>query len=239
MGKLIVFTSSKGGAGGSVCAAGIATAAATLDKKTLIIDMASKGRCLDTLFATTAKTVFDFCDVANGKVEISSAAVKCDIFENLSVLASSVNDSKITDDGLINLINLAVNNYDYVFIDANWEVFLKINSLCAFAQFVIVTSPELIALKNVYEVSSNLQKLSNTKFILNFFDKKDKLCSSLDNIVDTCGVSLLGVVPKDKQVKICYDSCTPIIFGRASKAFMRIFSRLNSNFVSLPKINRI
>ncbi len=240
MGRLTIFTSSKGGAGSSCCVSAIAAAAALCNQKVLCVDMNCDGRCLDLLLSTSEKTVFDFFDVVSGKIQLMNAVVANSKLSNISVLAAS----KFNDDLSLSDIELffetSVANFDHVFVDCDRKTFKELSGINCKAKFVVVTSAEAIALKNVYSLTdSNDFAKKDVYFILNFFEWKKMKRHTLDEIVNTCGVRLLGIVPKDKIVGKCFENGEPIVTGRAAKAFMRIFARIDSCHINLPEIKKI
>ena len=68
------------------------------------------------------------------------------------------------------------------------------------------------------------------------FEHNGKI-SNIDDMIDTCGACLLGVVPEDKNVSVYAGK--PIVFGTAAKAIHRIAERLEGKIVFLPKIKDI
>lgn len=241
MGKIIVLISSKGGCGKSTVAVMLSTAFSLAGKSVLVIDADEGARCLDTLLSIDNQTVFDLSDVLTKEIETEKALISVPTLQNVSVIPSPLNSELIDFAKFSEYLKEIANGYDYVIVDTKGQQAAeRIAGLPKEATFVAVVTPDEIAIKNTGVLSAWLSKHDiSCRLLVNRFKKKgrNKKYNNVDNIIDTCGARLLGIVPEDESIGV--NSTGPIAFGIAAKAINRIAARLDGEKVPLPAINKI
>lgn len=241
MGKTIVLVSSKGGCGKSTVAVGVASALSLSGKRVLLIDADEGARCLDTLLSVDKDTVFDLSDVLKNNISLNEAILPVPKLEGVWVLPSS-GSSEPTDFTLLsNVLENVKNEYDFVIVDTKGQLSAdRLSLLPNDALFISVVTTNDIAVKNTGNLTSGLIKYGiKCRLIINRFKKKraNGSIANIDNIIDDCGATLLGIIPEDKQIGL--SGRGPIVFGKAAAAFNRIASRIAGEIVFLPKIKEI
>ncbi len=241
MGKTIILISSKGGSGKSTVAIGLATALSQNDKKILLIDADEGARCLDTLLSVGEKTVFDLGDVLSGNAELSDAVLSVDKLPGVSVLPSPFSPEPLDFDKLAKFIDNVKEQYDFIVLDTKGQLpAIKVSKLPKDALFLSVVTPDSIAIKNTGLLTSELALHSvKCRLVIDRFEPKnaDGKINNIDDMIDSCGAQLIGIVPEDKGISAHRGA--PFIYGTAAAAIYRIAARISCEDVLLPKIKEI
>ncbi len=198
--KTVSFMSGKGGVGKSTITAAVAKSLAKKDIKTLVLELDIPLRSLDHLFSVVDRVVFDIGDISNGR-EIDEVILN--VSKNLDYIPSPVNvDAVINKELLQSILNGVSDKYDFCLIDCRASIdslICDISSLSDMA--VIVVTPDEISLRDGAILSDYLHyndilDAANHRIIINKVDMKRKnVIGNFDNIIDTIGAQLLGVVP--------------------------------------------
>lgn len=241
MGKTIVLISSKGGSGKSTVAVGLATALSQNSYKVLLVDADEGARCLDTLLAVGEDTLFDLKDLLSGNAELSQVALDVPALPGVSVIPSPFDPEPLEFDNLSELIADISDNYDYVILDTKGQLpASKVSKLKCADTFIEVVTPDPIAVKNTGVLTSELVGHGiECRLVIDRFETKnaERKINNIDDIIDNCGATLLGVVPEDKR--IASHRKPPFIYGTAAAAIYRIAARISGKDIPLPKIKEI
>ncbi len=241
MKRIISVTSGKGGSGKSTCCVGIANALCRLGHKVLLIDLDSGLRCLDLLTGVEEQLVFDLKDVLEGK-SFEDAVLRCEQNSNLYVLAAPKDNYNIDGDRFSNLL-LSLNQFDYILLDfpagTNFPFCEKLNDI---ADFVVVATADRVGMRDGDAITRALVGLGcECRLIINKFDRrlvKKGVFGGIDDIIDSCGCRLLGIVPFDE--KMCKRRQGKFYKrGHTHKAFDRIAKRIYGYEVLLPSVKKI
>ena len=131
---------------------------------------------------------------------------------------------------------------DFVFVDSPAGLGSGF-SLAAGAcdEAIVVVTPNQLAVRDAARCAEFLSEHEPSKIIVNRVQPrliKLKHAQTIDEIMDTVGLPLLGVVPEDEMVQASQNHNIPIIMAAgngAAVAFCDIADRLTGNPCPLPK----
>lgn len=208
MGELIAVGSGKGGTGKTSVCAGIASALALQGASVLCIDCDVGLRNLDIALGMSDVAALSFLDVCGGTYELNQAAVH-PVYETLRFLTAPMNCSseKVDLDAFGAMLEQAKAQFDYVFLDAPAGIEAGFSLAAKFADRVfLVTGPDPAAIRDAARTAEQLELMGkkHVRLIVNRITKKlaKSLKTNVDDIMDTAGLPLLGVVPEDPNVTL-------------------------------------
>ena len=242
MGELIAVLSGKGGTGKtSVCAAAT-TALARMGHRVLAIDCDMGLQNLDISLGLSDSGAISFLDVCEGGYALSQAA-KHGQFESLSFLTAPLNRTaeSVDPEKFRDMVRAAKRDFDYIFldapagIDAGFELAAKFADRC-----LIVTGADPAAMRDAARAAQRLELMgkSDVKLIVNRVSRKlfATMSVTVDDVMDTAGLPLIGVVPEDQNVTLAAAFGSPLITYTnrgAAKACEAIAKRLEGRRVPL------
>lgn len=244
MGELIAVVSGKGGTGKTSVCAGIATALAESGKRVLCVDCDVGLRNLDISLGMSDCGGLSFLDVSEFGYELENAPHH-PIYDNLSFLTAPMNRSPedINTESFIALFQRARERFDYIFLDAPAGVDAGFRLVCAAADsFLVVTGAGPAAVRDATRVGELLELAgkTNAKLIVNRVDK-DLLSTvrlTIDDVMDTAGLPLLGIVLEDCHVTLAAAFGLPLLKYasrcEATRDFRRIAARLQGYHKPIP-----
>lgn len=244
MGELIAVVSGKGGTGKTSVCAGIATALAESGKQVLCVDCDVGLRNLDISLGMSDCGGLSFLDVSEFGYELENAPHH-PIYDNLSFLTAPMNRSPedINTESFIALFQRARERFDYIFLDAPAGVDAGFRLVCAAADsFLVVTGAGPAAVRDAARVGELLELAgkTNAKLIVNRVDK-DLLSTvrlTIDDVMDTAGLPLLGIVLEDCHVTLAAAFGLPLLKYasrcEATRDFRRIAARLQGYHKPIP-----
>lgn len=244
MGELIAVVSGKGGTGKTSVCAGIATALAESGKRVLCVDCDVGLRNLDISLGMSDCGGLSFLDVSEFGYELENAPHH-PIYDNLSFLTAPMNRSPedINTESFIALFQRAREHFDYIFLDAPAGVDAGFRLVCAAADsFLVVTGAGPAAVRDAARVGELLELAgkTNAKLIVNRVDK-DLLSTvrlTIDDVMDTAGLPLLGIVLEDCHVTLAAAFGLPLLKYasrcEATRDFRRIAARLQGYHKPIP-----
>lgn len=244
MGELIAVVSGKGGTGKTSVCAGIATALAESGKRVLCVDCDVGLRNLDISLGMSDCGGLSFLDVSEFGYELENAPHH-PIYNNLSFLTAPMNRSPedINTESFIALFQRARERFDYIFLDAPAGVDAGFRLVCAAADsFLVVTGAGPAAVRDAARVGELLELAgkTNAKLIVNRVDK-DLLSTvrlTIDDVMDTAGLPLLGIVLEDCHVTLAAAFGLPLLKYasrcEATRDFRRIAARLQGYHKPIP-----
>ena len=242
MGELIAVLSGKGGTGKtSVCAA-VSTALAQMGHKVLAIDCDMGLQNLDISLGLSDSGAISFLDVCEGGYRLNQAAQHHQ-FETLSFLTAPVNRTaeSVDPEAFKAMVRQAKQDYDYIFLDApagidgGFELAAKFADRC-----LIVTGADPAAIRDAARAAQRLELMGkqDVKLIVNRVSRKlfSTMSVTVDDVMDTAGLPLIGVVPEDQNVTLAAAFGTALIAYTnrgAAKACEAIAKRLEGRHVPL------
>ena len=233
MGRLIAVTSGKGGAGKSSVSVHLAAALSKLSNKVLIVDLDAGMRCLDIMLGVSDSLLFDLNDVTEKNKTIEEAVLEVPSGnENLHFLAAPLK-GKISPEGLSKFVSAAVSKYDFVILDFPAgtvdELYCALPRYC---EALVVCNADAVSLRDAAIMGADLSDLNfmSVRLILNrvsFETMRKGITANIDEVIDTSGIRLMGVVPQsmDIYMSCCSGKALPKKC-RAAKAFERIAKRV-------------
>ena len=246
LGELIAVLSGKGGTGKTTVCAGIATALAQMGKKVLCVDCDIGLRNLYIALGLSELGAISFLDVCRGEYDVTMAA-KHPVYPNLQFLTAPVNCSAQSVDPLefSQMLNGARNQFHYILMDApaGIEAGFQLAAKAA-DRVILVTGPDPAAIRDARQAADVLERMGkkNVRLVVNRISKHlaAALNITVDDIMDSAGLPLLGLVPEDKNVVLAAAFRQPLLgyTGKgASAACKRIARRVAG--ISVPIRNVI
>lgn len=236
MGEIIAMLSGKGGTGKTSACAGLAIALAESGKRVLCIDCDVGLRNLDISLGLTDGCALSFLDVSEGGYPLDQAMVH-PRFASLFFLTAPMNRSveKIDTDAFGDMLRQARKRFDYVLLDAAAGVDAGFRlAACHADRCVLVTGPGPAAVRDAARVGELLELMGkkDVRMVVNRVDKSmlSYLRVTIDDVMDTTGLPLLGVVLEDSNVVLAAACGEPLVrFSKrcaAAGAYRRIAKRI-------------
>jgi len=227
MGKVIAVASGKGGTGKTTAVAALSSCLAGLGYKTLCIDFDAELRNLDLALGMNDFTVMDFMDVICGRTDVLSACSESPKISDLFFLTAPT--YKVPEDAdkeaFKKMFNDIRKNFDYCFIDSPSGIGSGFRLAHENADMsIIVTIGELSAVRDANLTAIKVRGLgvSNVRLLVNRVMRKKyrEIKTTIDDVIDTVGVQLLGVIPEDKNIFSALHENTPLIlYKKRSSAY--------------------
>ncbi len=236
MGEIFAVLSGKGGTGKTSVCAGVATALAEEGRKVLCIDCDIGLRNLDISLGLSDSSALSFLDVAQGHYPLEKAAVHPE-FPTLSFLTAPMNcaPEQIDPEAFHGMLRQARKSFDYIFLDAPAGVDAGFRLVAGGAdRFLLVTGSGPAAVRDASRVGDLLELMGkkDVRLVVNRVDR-DMLSTvriTIDDVMDTAGLPLTGVVLEDPYVTLAASFGKPLLkYARrspASKACRKIAKRI-------------
>ena len=236
MGELIAVASGKGGTGKTSVAAGVASALAQSGKRVLCIDCDVGLRNLDISLGLTESCPLSFLDVCEGGYPMSQVTVH-PVYPTLHFLTAPMNcpPERINLEKLGAFLMDVRIRYDFIFLDAPAGVDAGFKLAATFAdRCILVTGPGPAAVRDAARTAQVLELMgkTNVRLVVNRVNPKlvRAMDTTIDDVMDTAGLPLLGIVPEDKNVTLAAAFNRPLLKYKprtaAAKACARIAKRI-------------
>ena len=218
MGKVIAVASGKGGTGKTTVVAAISSCLAVLGHKTLCIDFDAKLRNLDLSLCMTEFTVMDYMDVINGRLGIMAASSESPKIQNLFFLSAPAEGIK--DDVNVSVFKEMFNKirqeFDFCLIDCPAGIGSGFKLAHTDVDMsIIVTTGDVASIRDANRTANAVRDMGveNLRLIVNRVLKKNlkQVKTTIDDVIDTVGVQLLGLIPEDKYIFSALHENTPLI----------------------------
>lgn len=240
MGEVIAVLSGKGGTGKTSVCAGVAIALAESGEKVLCIDCDVGLRNLDISLGISDSGALSFLDVAQGGYELSCAAVHPQ-YATLSFLTAPMNCpvEKISPEAFGEMLHKARQMFDYIFLDAAAGVDAGFRLVAEFAdRHVLVTGPGPAAVRDASRVGELLELMGKkeVRMIVNRVDKSvlSYLRVTIDDVMDTTGLPLLGVVLEDGNVVLAAACGMSLLRYHKRSPAVQAFKRIAKRIQGMP-----
>lgn len=243
MGRLLAVTSGKGGVGKSSVSVNLATSLCDMGNSVLLVDLDAGMRCLDIMLGLSDRLIFDLNDVLKGDKTLDEAIITHE--SKLRFLAAPLSDG-IDPDALYDMVTDACTRFDYVILDFPAGAVDKLYSaLPRYTEALVVCNADAVSLRDAAIMGRSLNELKvmSVRLILNrvsFDTMRRGITANIDEVIDGCGIRLIGVVPQSMDMYVA--NCSGQALNkksRAAKAFNRIAKRLLGYDIPLMPYKKI
>jgi len=242
MGRLIAVTSGKGGAGKSSVSVHLATALAKLSERVLIVDLDAGMRCLDIMLGVSDRLLFDLSDVLDKNKSVQEAVIS---LGNLDFLPAPLR-GKINPTEFSLFIPEVLEDYDFIILDFPAGTVDELyTALPRYCEALVVCNADAVSLRDAAIMGADLSELNfmSVRLILNrvsFKNMQKGITANIDEVIDTSGIRLMGVVPQSMDIYMSCCSGQPLgKRTRAAKAFERIAKRVMGYDIPLMPYKKI
>lgn len=241
-GKVITFTSGKGGVGKTTATANIGVALASLGNKVVCIDADIGLRNLDIVLGLENRIVYDLVDVVEGRCRLRQAMIRDKHLPDLFLIPAAQTRDKnaISPSDMVRICDELREDYDYILIDspAGIERGFR-NAIAPADSVIIVTNPEVSAVRDADRIiglveaeEKDIPSLVINRINPGMVKRGDML--SAEDVIELLAIKLIGMVPEDENVIISTNKGTPIALSdnsTAGRAFRNIAARLSGDEV--------
>ena len=241
MGVVIAVVSGKGGTGKTSVCAGLSVALAAQGKRVLSIDCDVGLRNLDISLGLTDSAALSFLDVIEGGYPLAQATVH-PLYPSLSFLTAPMNRpvEKIDIPAFAGFIREARRNFDYILLDAPAGVDAGFRMVCAAAdRFLVVTGPGPAAVRDAARVGELLELKGKTdvRLVVNRVDKNTLsiLKMTIDDVMDTAGLPLIGLVMEDSEVTLAAACSLPLLRFNKRSAAVKAYAKIAKRIQGIPE----
>ena len=221
--RTIVITSGKGGVGKTTTSANLGMSIARLGYKVCLVDADIGLRNLDLLLGLENRVMYTAMEVLEGECRMEQALIRDKRWRSLALLPISKNRQKynVTKDSMSLLIDILKDmNFQYIFIDCPAGIDVGfINAIAGANEAVIVTTPEITAIRDADRVAGLLEAndIYDVKLIVNrvradMIKKNDMM--SVKDVQEMLGVPLLGAIPEDTEVIVSTNRGEPLVLKK-------------------------
>ena len=222
MGKIIAISSGKGGTGKTTSVAAISSCLAVLGHRTLCIDFDLGLNNLDLALCMADYSIADFMDVAEGKLSLTNACREHDQMRGLFFLSAPPTDAHI--DLEMEALNLMFNEikktFDFCIIDTPAGTGNGFQLAHRYANMsIVVSTGDVTSIRDAQRSVEAVREHGNVKDIRLLVNRAHPsnfkfMQKSIDDIINTIGVRLIGVVSEDKAVFRAMHSGVPLVLFR-------------------------
>ena len=222
-GRIIVITSGKGGVGKTTATANLGMSIARLGYRVALIDSDIGLRNLDLLLGLENRIMYTAIDIFEGNCRLDQALIRDKRWKNLSLLAISKNRQRynVTRKSMENLIH-SINSlgYHFILIDCPAGIDVGfINAIAPAEEALIVTTPEITAIRDADRVAGLLEAngIYNTKLLVNRVRPEmiqNNNMMSVRDVQEILGIPLLGVIPEDTHVIVSTNRGEPLVLQK-------------------------
>jgi septum site-determining protein MinD len=245
MGKVIVVASGKGGTGKTTSVGAISSCLAALGHKTLCMDCDAGLRNLDIIIGMTEYAVTDFTDVLSGFIGLDEAITEHPKINGLCFLPAPAFDGpdEIDPNAMSSLMEQIRERFDYCLIDSPAGIGPGFRLASQNADLaIIITTSDISSMRDGQRVFEELRNLGveDIRLVVNRVNPKSfrRIETTVDDIIDTIGAKLLGIVEEDDEVFYSSNRETPLILYENKKAalqFLHIAQRITGARIPLGR----
>ena len=247
MGEVWVITSGKGGVGKTTATANLGMGLALLGKRVAMVDADIGLRNLDVVLGLENRIVYDLVDVAEGYCRPRQALIKDKRIDGVYLLPAAQTRDKtaVSPDQMRGLCLELAQEFDYVLVDcpAGIEQGFR-NAVCAADRALVVTTPEVTAVRDADRVIGLLEAMETRPPLLLINRVRGEMVRrgdmmSIEDMVEVLAIEVLGVIPEDEYIIVSSNRGEPAVLvasSRAGAAYRLVCRRLLGEDVKLPKL---
>ena len=246
MGQICVVTSGKGGAGKSTVTAGLGYALSRHNGRVLLIDADAGLRSLDLMLGVSGTTMYDLSDVFAGNCDPVRAIYSSPVFQNVFVLPAPLRlEEMCSPDEMRALCRSLASYYDQVIIDCPAGLGPGFETAIAAAdRALVVSTPDMVCARDAQILGHLLEERQlKAHLIINRLRPNKVMDGSMpdvDEIIDTAGIQLLGIIPEDEEVAVACANARPLPSAcNAAICFGNIARRFMGESVSLARLEKM
>jgi septum site-determining protein MinD len=243
--RTILICSGKGGVGKTTLTANLGIALANSGATTAVLDADFGLRNLDLLLGLENRIIYTAQDVLDKNCRLDQALVRHKKEPNLALLPAG--DPRMLDwmkpEDMKKISELLSEKFDFVLVDcpAGVEDGFK-NALAACKEAIVVTNPELSAVRDADRVIGilNTSDIEPIQLVINRVRPNMMASQEMLSIEDVQGIlslPLLGIVLEDEQVIISTNRGEPLTLsdGRspAKKCYLNVSQRLTNKDIPI------
>lgn len=207
MGEIIAVVSGKGGVGKSTISCCLGRAFAQRGLKTVLVELDSGLRGVDIMLGLS-DTVYDLDDLLQGRCQIEEAIQRVGD-SSLYAVCAPVKLQRLPDqEDFMILCSALLTEFDLVLLDAAAGCMMADCIASVASLLLTVVTPDPICVRDAALLTElfryDLHAEANIRLIINRVNLdlvKKGLIRDLDEVIDTTGVQLIGVLPED--VSLC------------------------------------
>lgn len=241
-----VVTSGKGGAGKSTVSAGLGCALARRGRRVLLVDGDAGLRSLDVMLGIGSSAVYDMADIFAGNCQPIHAIYPSPICPNVFVIPAPVSLEQLAaPEDMAAVVRGFAKFYDEVIIDCPAGVGRGFLTAVAGAdRAFVVTTPDMVCARDAQIVARLLEEKNiPARLIVNRLRPKPILkgkMPDLDEVIDTAGLQLIGVLPEDELVAVANAYGKPLpVESNAATCFANIAGRYLGEDIPLAQLKRM
>lgn len=235
MGKVIVVVSGKGGTGKTTAVGAIGSCLAAMGNSTLCVDCDAGLRNLDITLGMTNYAASDLCRVMDGECTLSEAIIKHPEIDNLSFLDAPPSYRAEYDLQKAKDVFAVIREcFDFCLLDAPAGIGPDVEFAASLADMaIIVATGDASSIRDGQVMSAKLHEagIGDIRLLVNrvrggLFRKTG---STIDNMIDSVGARLIGVIKEDREVPLSANLETPLVlYSRksAAKGFLKVAQRV-------------
>ena len=229
MGRQIAVVSGKGGVGKTTVAGGIAGTLAAMGRCVLLIDGDVGLGNLDLMLGIEGEAVHDLLEVLGGHCPLRSALLRISKEHPLWYLplALSMRADFSNLPRLPEVLATLRDQFVDVIVDCPAGLGETVRCLTQGADLaLVVTTPDLAAVRDARRTMQMLARMNReARLVINrirpsLIQQGD--APDVDDIIDSVGAQLLGLIPEDALVTPLQNAGVPVIFQTASPAAAQI-----------------
>lgn len=246
MSQICVVTSGKGGAGKSTVTAGLGYALSRHNGRVLLIDADAGLRSLDLMLGVSGTTMYDLADVFAGNCEPVRAIYPSPVFQNVFVLPAPIRlEDMCTPEEMRALCRGLATYYDQVIIDCPAGIGPGFDTAVAAAdRALVVSTPDMVCARDAQILAHLLEERNlRSHLIINRLRPGKVMDGSMpdvDEIIDTAGIQLLGIIPEDEEVAVANANARPLPSAcNAAVCFENIARRYMGQSVPLARLEKM
>ena len=245
MARALSVISGKGGTGKTSLCAAIAVCLASEGKRVLCIDLDVGLRNLDISLGMADCPVLPFTSVMRGEYPLSQAA-KHPLFDGVSLLTAPITEraEDLEEAQLQALLNQARSSFDWILMDAPAGVgtMFQLAAACS-DEALVVSLADPASQRDAARAADLLFERRDipVRLVVNRVSPRmfSKMNYTVDDVMDSVGLPLIGIVPDDPSVTLAAAAGLPLVrytSEGASVAASHIAKRLCAQRVALMKL---
>lgn len=246
MGQICVVTSGKGGAGKSTVSAGLGYALSRSAGRVLLVDADAGLRSLDLMLGIGGSAMYDLADVFAGNCEPVRAIYPSPVCPNVFVLPAPVRLEDMCSPAEMRKLCMGLMQYyDQVLIDCPAGMGRGFETAVAAAdRALVVSTPDTVCARDAQIIGRLLEdRHVAARLLINRLRPAKVMDGSMpdvDEIIDTAGIQLLGIVPEDEAVAVANANGRPLPADcDAALCFSNIARRYLGESVPLARLEKM